>query len=274
MRGAVPAQDQVTPIPLTYGSHPDHVADLFLPAQAAAAPWPLVLLFHGGFWRAAHDRQHIAGFANALAQACGCAVANVEYRRVGGDGGWPTTLTDTARAVDLLPESASQSAPARIDSSRLVYAGHSAGGHLALWAAVRHRLPLGAPGRTDAPPPIRGVLALAPTADLARADRLGNGRGPVAAFLGGSSTQVPERYAAADPATLGAPAGHTIVVHGTCDESVPVDMARAYARTTAATLTEIPDAGHFDVIDPNSAVWPHITQALRDLTEPLRGVAG
>ncbi|MEU2234543.1 alpha/beta hydrolase [Streptomyces vietnamensis] len=255
------------PLPLVYGSHPDQVADLHLPARPASGRLPLVLFFHGGFWRAAHDRRHTAAFADALARDCDCAVVNVEYRRVGAGGGWPTTLIDTARAVDLLPELASRAAPGCIDTGRVVYAGHSAGGHLALWAASRHRLPEGAPGRTDVPAPIRGVLALAPTADLAHADRLGSGRGAVADFLGGSSSEVPARYAAADPSVLGTPAGRTVVVHGTHDEALPVDMARAYTRTTGTTLTEIPHGSHFDVIDPDSTAWPAIAQALGALAE-------
>ncbi|MFF0427870.1 alpha/beta hydrolase [Streptomyces sp. NPDC004520] len=257
------------PLPLVYGSHPDQVADLHLPDRPGADRLPLVLFFHGGFWRAAHDRRHTGAFADALARGGGCAVANVEYRRVGAGGGWPTTLTDTARAVDRLPELASRAAPGRVDTGRVVYAGHSAGGHLALWAAVRHRLPAGAPGRTDAPAPIRGVLALAPTADLAHADRLGSGRGAVADFLGGGATEVPERYAAADPAVLGTPAGRTVVVHGTDDEALPVDMVRAYARTTGTTLTEVPHGSHFDVIDPESPAWPSVVRALRALVEAL-----
>lgn len=262
-----PTESPEDPLPLVYGSHPDQVADLHLPDRETPGPSPLVLFFHGGFWRAAHDRRHTAHFASALARACDCAVVNVEYRRVGAGGGWPATLTDSARAVDLLPGLASRAAPGRVDTGRVVYAGHSAGGHLALWAGARHRLPAGAPGRTGAPAPIRGVLALAPTADLAHADRLGSGRGAVADFLGGGSAEVPERYAAADPAVLGTPAGRTVVVHGTHDEALPIDMARAYTRTTGTTLAEVPHGGHFDVIDPESTSWPVVTRALRTLTE-------
>ncbi|KUJ66993.1 hypothetical protein ACZ90_31745 [Streptomyces albus subsp. albus] len=251
-------------VPLAYGEHPDQVADLMLPAgEAAGRPVPLVLLFHGGFWRAKHDRRHIGGFARALVHETGCAVASVEYRRVGAGGGWPTTCTDTARAVDLLPRLAQEAAPGRIDIDRVAYAGHSAGGHLALWAATRHRLPEGAPGRTGTPPRVLGVLALAPTADLAWADRLGSGRGAVADFLGGGRAQVPDRYAAADPAALGAPAGRTVLVHGTEDEALPVAMARGYAAATGATLLEVDQGGHFDVIDPESAAWPRVIAGLR-----------
>ncbi|MFG2123445.1 alpha/beta hydrolase [Streptomyces sp. NPDC048710] len=254
---------QVSPQPLVYGEHPDQVADLFLPAAGPGPAVPLVLFFHGGFWRAEHDRQHVAGFARALAAQSGCAVASVEYRRVGGGGGWPVTLTDTAEAVDRLPHLAAQAAPGRVDPARVVYAGHSAGGHLALWAALRHRLPDGAPGRAETPPVVLGVLALAPTADLAWADELGSGRGAVAAFLGGGRERVPDRYAAADPAALGVPAGRTVVVHGALDEALPVAMARRYAARAGASLHELPGAGHFDVIDPDSVAWPVVTEALR-----------
>ncbi|MFE1293800.1 alpha/beta hydrolase fold domain-containing protein [Streptomyces sp. NPDC058731] len=259
-------------VSLRYGELGDQVADVFLPADVdAAGAVPLVLLFHGGFWRAEHDRRHVEPFARALAQEAGCAVASVEYRRVGAGGGWPTTLTDTARAVDLLPSLANAAVGAQIDLSCVAYAGHSAGGHLALWAAARHRLPTGSPGRTDTPPAIRGVLALAPTADLAAADALGSGRGAVAAFLGGNAAAVPDRYAAADPAVLGAPAGRTVLVHGTADKALPVTMARSYAAATGATLNEVPRAGHFDVIDPDSAAWPVVVSALRSIIRRPNG---
>ncbi|MDX2593161.1 alpha/beta hydrolase [Streptomyces sp. WI03-4A] len=262
------------PLPLVYGDHPDQVADLFLPATGPQGPAPLVLFFHGGYWRAEHDRRHADGFARALAAHSGCAVVSAEYRRVGGGGGWPATFTDTAAAVDLLPGLAAEAAPGRVDPDRPVHAGHSAGGHLALWAALRHRLPEGAPGRTTAPAAIRGTLALAPTADLARAGELGSGRGAVAALLGGGPDEVPQRYAAADPAVLGAPAGRTVVVHGGRDDSLPVTMARRYAARSGATLHELPDCGHFDVIDPASPAWPAVTGALAAVLAAERAPAG
>jgi acetyl esterase/lipase len=260
-------------LPLVYGGHPDQVADLYLPAGTEPG-LPLLLFFHGGFWRAEHDRGHVTGFVRALAAETGCAVANVEYRRVGGAGGWPVTFTDTARAVDLLPRLAARAAVGRIDPARVVYAGHSAGGHLALWAALRHRLPEGAPGRAATPPAVLGVLALAPTADLAWADELGSGRGAVAGLLGGGRARVPDRFAAADPAVLGAPAGRTVVVHGVRDEALPVAMSRHYAATTGATLHELPGCGHFEVIDTASAAWPVIVGAVRGLVAEGGTLAG
>lgn len=241
-----------------YGPLPDQVVDLTFPATSERPP--LVVLLHGGFWRAAFDRLHVRVVADALT-AQGYAVANVEYRRVGAGGGWPTTFVDVAAAVDAL-EVALQD---RVDLGSVAYVGHSAGGHLALWAALRDRLPAGAPGRADRPPRVRCVVALAPVADLVAVDRLGLSRGAVAELLGGGPADVPERFAATDPAVLGAPAATTLVVHGRLDDTVPVGVSRDYCRRTGVGLVEVPGAGHFELIDPASDAWPVVLGAIGDV---------
>lgn len=245
---------------LSYGSHEDQVAEITLPDHAAE-PAPLVVLLHGGFWRAEHDRLHVRVVADALAD-CGYAVANVEYRRIGAGGGWPTTFTDVAQAIDVLPAVIEKEHPGCIDRDAIVYAGHSAGGHLALWAALRDRLPHVAPGWTASPPRIAGVLALAAVTDLGLAHRLGSGRGAVSELLGGGPDDVPDRYAAADPSVLGAASTRVVLVHGDQDEVVPVGMSRQYHVAFGADLIEVP-GGHFDLIDPRSTAWPLVLQALR-----------
>ncbi|NUW46877.1 alpha/beta hydrolase family protein [Nonomuraea rhodomycinica] len=244
-----------------YGPHPDQIADVTLPTRATGAA-PLVMLLHGGFWRAAHDRLHVRVVADALTSE-GYAVANVEYRRVGGGGGWPATFMDVAQAADTLPALIERSRPGRLDLDRTVYLGHSAGGQLAVWAALRDRLPQAAPGRTAVPPRVAGVVALAPVVDLAGTYALGDGGGPVADLLGGGPGDVPERYAAADPAALGASPAPVIVVHGDLDEVLPVDLSRRYHASCGGKLIEVPGAGHFDLIDPRSAAWPSVLEALR-----------
>src|SRR5581483_5844362 len=102
----------------------------------------------------------------------------------------------------------------------------------------------------------------APVLDLAEAHRLDLDDGAVAALLGGGPDQVPERYAAADPAALGAPDARLILVHGDRDGRVPVAMSRRYARTAGGELVEVPGADHFAVIDPESAAWPVVVAAL------------
>jgi acetyl esterase/lipase len=243
---------------LRYGTHPDQVVDLTFPVGPARPP--LVVLLHGGFWRVAYDRAHVRVVADALT-AEGFAVANVEYRRVGGGGGWPSTFADVGAAIDAVQVALAD----RVDLGSVAYVGHSAGGHLALWAAVRDQLPAGAPGRTERPPLVRGVVALAPAADLAAVDRLGLSDGVVRELLGGSPTTVPDRFAATDPAVLGTPAATTVVVHGPLDDVVPVEVARSYCARTGVSLVEVPDTGHFELIDPASAAWPVVLAALRDV---------
>ena len=154
---------------IAYGDHPDQVANLHLPATDGE-PWPCVVLLHGGFWRARWDRTLMTPLAIDLA-ARGIAAWNVEYRRVGQDGGgWPGTLNDAAAAIDHL------TTVHEVDAHRVVSCGHSAGGHLALWLAARRRLTAGAPGAQPSVRPVAAV-SLAGVCDLERAwrDRLGDG---------------------------------------------------------------------------------------------------
>jgi acetyl esterase/lipase len=235
---------------VAYGEHPDQVADVRLPGGPARGT---VLFLHGGFWRAAFDRLHVAPLAVALA-AAGFVAITPEYRRTGSPGGgWPGTFDDVAAAV--------RTAPALVGAGPLVLAGHSAGGQLALWAA--HHL------ATAGRPP-RGVVALAPVADLTAAYHLDLGRGAVATLLGGAPTEEPARYAAADPMTLLPLGVETVLGHGDRDAHVPVAFSRDYAVAARlagdrVTLREWPGVEHFAPIDPESTVWPEILAAIERL---------
>ena len=255
---------------VSYGPGRDHVADVRLPPVPSAAPAPLVLFLHGGFWRAAYDRTHTGPLAAALA-AAGFAVCTPEFRRTGHpDGGWPGTFDDVAAAVDQLPTLVREAAGADVISGEpAVLAGHSAGGHLALWAAARHMIPAGMPWHTG-PPRVAGVVALAAVSDLDACYTLGLGHGAVVALLGGGPDQYPERYRITDPMRLH-PLGCPVqLVHGTADSVVPCSLSTSFlARGSAAgddvSLTELPGAGHFDVIDPLSDVWPQVVAAFAAL---------
>ncbi|MFJ3667692.1 alpha/beta hydrolase [Streptomyces sp. NPDC090106] len=246
-----------------YGDHPDQVIDFYAPrGDGSDGPAPLVVVLHGGAWRAPYDRAHITPFADALARR-GFAVANVEYRRgamlpaQGGDGPvagrWPDTFDDVAAALDALPELARRSLP-RADPRRTVLTGHSAGGHLALWAAARHVLPAGSPWRTAGPAPLRGVVALAPIADFAVAGKLEVCGGAALQLLGGEE-HFAERQPHADPALLLPTGIATTLVQGRTDDVVPQAVAEAYADAAAKAgevvgLTLLEDVGHFPLIDP------------------------
>lgn len=246
-------------VTVSYGDHPDQVADLRRPAGSGPAR-PLVVVVHGGFWRAEYDRRHTGPLAAALA-ALGHPVAQVEYRRTGQPGGgWPGTLTDVLTGVNELPRLAAEALPGQVAPGPPVLVGHSAGGHLALYAAA------------TAPATVGGVLALAPVSDLAEAYRLDLDSGAVAALLGGGPTDFPDRYAATDPRPLVPIQTRTVVVHGALDEQVPVVMSREFVAAGRAAggeirLVELPECEHFGLIDPESAAWPEVTAAFRSLLE-------
>ncbi|MFD1660350.1 alpha/beta hydrolase family protein [Streptomyces caeni] len=258
-----------------YGDHPDQVIDFYAPREAertatgATDLAPLVVVLHGGAWRAPYDRAHITPFADFLARR-GFAVANVEYRRgvlipaqadrEGGSGGtgpvagrWPDTFDDVAVALDALPALVREALP-QADPRRTVITGHSAGGHLALWAAARHVLPADSPWRTDRPAPLRGVVALAPIADFHIARKLEVCAGATVQFLGGEALFA-ERQPYADPALLLPTGIATTLVQGRTDIVVPQAVAESYAEAAARAgevvgLTLLEDVGHFPLIDP------------------------
>lgn len=260
--------DRNAPAPdltLAYGPLADHVADIWLPSRETRTRLaPLVILWHGGFWRSAFDRHHLGPMAADLATR-GYVVATPEYRRTGDGGGWPTTFLDVAAAADLLPAAIAKAVPGIIDPARVVYAGHSAGGHLAVWASLRDRLPMGAPGRTEHLPPVSGILALAPVLNLREAYRLDLDEGAVAALLGGSPDDVQERYAAIDPSLLGVTEATLTIVHGDRDGRVPIAMSRDYCAAMGGSLIETPDGDHFAVIDPLSEAWETVVFGLDSL---------
>jgi acetyl esterase/lipase len=238
-----------------YGGHAEALVDLHLPPHDMVAPRPgrpLVVLLHGGFWRASHDRVHTRPLASALA-AEGLVVASPEYRRVGGHGelagGWPGTFEDVSAAMSALPDLL---AGLGIRTGRTTVIGHSAGGHLALWLA-------------NEPHHVDRVVGLAPVGDLRAAAREHLGDDATQAMLGGEPEQLPAHYDAADPIVrLAQPPGcEVLIVHGTEDDVVPVTNSRGLAaRHPFVRLLELPGVEHFGVIDPLSPAWPAVRAAV------------
>jgi len=228
---------------IRYGPSADQEGDLLLPD----APRPVVVcLLHGGFWRMPWSRDQMTPVAEDLASR-GVAVWNLEYRRLGVPGaGWPGTMEDVASGMEHLAHLAAEGVP--LDLDRIAVAGHSAGGHLALWVAGRNRR-----SRIR----VRLAVGLAPISDLAGALETGVGGNVVEELMGGTPSQYPERYQAASPRQMLPLAVSQLILHGTDDDAVPVALSRGYARAAAAAgdaveLVELPGAGHMEFLDPAS----------------------
>lgn len=254
--------DRVAPDPdatLSYGAQPHQVVDLYLPAVTPAPAW--VVLVHGGFWRGEWDRTHQRPLADAL-RAQGYAVALLEYVRTGmAGGGWPGTFDDVADGLRAVREHAGHAG----SGAPLIIVGHSAGGHLAVWA-----LHQGAAAPADGLAPVAGAISLAGCLDLTQVAELGLDEDAAGDLMGGAPAAVPDRYATADPTLLGRAPAPVVVVHGTEDEQVPLDVAHAWWSAAADPgrdrLVVLEGVGHFPVIDPLAPTFEVLTDELRRLT--------
>jgi len=238
-----------------YGPGPDQHGELYLPTGERRPG--VVVVIHGGFWRAAYDASLGGALAADLARR-GRVAWNNEYRRVGTGGGWPTTFQDVADAIDFLDELG-------VDPSPVVAVGHSVVGHLATWAAGRAKLPPSSPGSSPRVP-VTAVVSQAGVVDLSTAAATKVGGTAVLDLLGGAPNQVPERYAVADP-VLQVPLSVPVVcVHGRRDRSVPFTQSKAYvhaARSAGAEaeLVEV-GGGHMAHVDPTSKAWAAVLEVL------------
>jgi acetyl esterase/lipase len=226
---------------VNYGNDPNQFFELW---QPKTTPSGVAVMIHGGFWRAKYDLIHANPFCAALA-AAGMATANLEYRRLGqSGGGWPGTFEDVVAGVRAASE--------RLGGTPVVI-GHSAGGHLALLLASEPVL-------------MRGVVALAPVADLRLAYKLNLSDGAVAEFLGATPESSPERYEQACP-SMRSSSVRRVLVHGTKDEVVPIAISRAFVEARKndpepPSLIEIPNAKHMDLIEPESPAGAKVIEII------------
>ena len=238
-----------------YGPGEDQFGDLLLPE---GKPLATVVTIHGGYWYEGYGLDLMNPIAGSLVED-GMAVWNLEYRRIGGGGGFPETFEDVAAGMDRLRELDG------VDLDTVVVLGHSAGGQLAAWAASRTaRTPGGAP-KVD----LAGCLSLAGALDLTTGSREGIGDGAVDKLMGGSAEDYPARYALGDPIRLVPPSCPVVCLRGRADTTVPKAQSTAYvaaARKAGGTASFLPVPGdHFTLIEPKGRSWQVATEQLRDL---------
>jgi acetyl esterase/lipase len=227
---------------LSYGADPNQFLEVRIPI--GKGPHPVLLNIHGGYWRAKYDLAHAGHLCEALRLA-GVATLNVEYRRVGNEGGgWPGTFADIRSAYRFVQQSGPKFS---LDLKRLAVMGHSAGGQLALCLAAHETSLL-------------RVISLAGVVNLQKAFELHLSNDAVVEFLGGKPSEVPEHCREADPTQLTIPHARQWLIHGAADDVVPPAFSRDYVglkkkKGESVQLVEIAGAGHFDVIDPRSEAF-------------------
>jgi acetyl esterase/lipase len=226
-----------------------------LRVPSGSGPHPVAIVIHGGYWRARYDLTEVGHLCEAVTRQ-GLATWSLEYRRIGNPGGgWPGTLDDVRTGAAHLEKIAAERS---LDLKRVVAMGHSAGGHLVLWLAKQNAIAL------------RGLVALAPVADLRRAWELKLNNTVVADLLGGSPQDLPDRYRSASPIELVPLGVAQRVLHGTNDDIVPFEISRRYVAAAKKSgddskLIEVAGAGHFELIDPQSSAWPVVKEAVLEL---------
>jgi acetyl esterase/lipase len=260
-----------------YGADPSQRGELFLPELPPGGEHRgVVVVIHGGYWRSQYGAELGEPIAEDLA-AHGMAAWNLEYRRAGNGGGWPNTFIDVLAGIDKLQDLATQH---RLNLGPVVALGHSAGGHLAVWAAGRGKFAeLGMPDvdsqvlrRQDATSVhLTGVVCQSALLNLAEAERLNLSNGAVSNLLAGPSSEFPLRHKYADPMTTLPLTVPVIAVHAADDDAVPLSQSKTYVDAGAAAhmatrLVSVP-GDHYDLIDPKTAAY----QTCRDLVRSLLG---
>jgi len=244
------AADPIDAERIAYGPAASQFAELWLPA--GSGPAPVVAMVHGGCWLSRYGLDLMHPLALDLRRA-GIAVWNIEYRRLGEDGaGYPGTFADVGQAIDMLREAARRHP---LNLAKVVALGHSAGGHLALWAAARRRLPLG------------GVMTLAGINDLAAyaADGPACSGADTIGKLSGTRS-----YADTSPRALLPIGVPQVIVSGSRDGIVPPEFGRGYAAAAKAAgdrveAVELGGADHFALIDPGSSAWKTLRPLLLEM---------
>jgi acetyl esterase/lipase len=256
-----------TPALIAYGSDRMQVGELRLPATKSDKPFPLVIIIHGGCWVSSYADYHFMDrFAQPITDL-GYATWNIEYRALGTGGEWPVIFQDISKAVDYTRNLA-KTYP--IDVNKVAIIGHSAGGHLALWAASRTSLKSSSEIYTENPLPIRGVISLAGIANITSGtgcNTLANN--VIGVPINSPSSALTARLRETSPLQMLPSRTNTILISGSADGIVPAAIGTEYSNKA----TELGDhslhynlegLGHFDLIDVNSTNWSLYQQSLQE----------
>ena len=251
---------------VAYGAAPSQFAELFAPG--GDGPFPVAVVIHGGCWtREFGGITQMRNIAGELLRQ-GVAVWNIEYRRFDEEGGgYPGMYLDVATAMDRLRALAPGH---RLDLSRIVLVGHSAGGHLAQWAGSRARLPRTSPLYVADPLPVSTVISLGGLADLRNEAALikTSCERDTAQLAGTPSAERPDVFADTSPAEMLPSGVRTVLIHGEFDTVSPIRAGHDYARRAiaagdAAEVVLLPGGSHYDEVAATSPSWSIVSAQIR-----------
>lgn len=242
--------------------------ELWLPEHGASHP--VIVLIHGGCWLDQYPGAELVYYIADDLRSRGYAVWNLEYRRIGYPGsGYPGTFLDVARGMDYLQTIAGKH---RLDLNRIVTMGHSAGGHLALWLAMRKNIPASSPLYRKDPLPVKNVISLAGIGDLAYFSHFGApacGDNTVEELIDWSNRGKEAALEDTSPDHLLPFDGKQYLINGVFDAAVPPFIGLQYnekskAKNQESELIIIPDSGHFEIIVPWSDAWKKILPLVKE----------
>ena len=264
---------------ISYGSVDLQFGELRVPAGTGSHP--LAILVHGGCWQARIGKMPEAATSLDLLRPMAAALAgegiaswNVEYRRLGHPGGgWPGTFEDVGNAIDFVRTLALKY---RLDLQRVVIIGHSSGGHLATWAAGRHKLPADSTLRTAAPLRVAGVVDVDGPLDLEAFMAIEQqvcGAPVVEQLLGGGPANLAARYREASATgLLPIATKQELLIASRANESW-IGAIRSYAATAekagdSVVVTMMENSGHFDGLNPKAPAWATVLASIRSIIGP------
>lgn len=243
---------------------------------------PVVIIIHGGYWKDNHTldtypTKEIVKFVSKL----NVAVWNLEYRRMNTEGEnltapWPTVFSDVMHGIDYLKTIAIQE---YLDLNRVVVIGHSAGGHLATWAASREKINVSSQLYTEKPLKINRLISIAGVLDLNRPLDLDQPLQITKLLEGSVKGNYPE-LSNSNPNQLHHNGVAMTVIHGDADKTVNISQAYSYLKNAGSNVRfiELSNADHFSMLpteDIDSPYWRllknEICHEIKSLDNHLHG---
>jgi acetyl esterase/lipase len=243
---------------ISYSQFPETVLDIFLPAGAAGNGKRCgVLQIHGGGWVGGTKESVEERFVIPWLQL-GCVVANVEYR-LAKSAPAPAAVQDILKAAEWFASNAKKYG---FDSKRIIATGNSAGGHLALMAALTPKnAGYGPTGKIAAVVNWYGITDVE--------DQLGgpNERKYAITWVPPSENRM-ELARRVSPVTyVRKDVPPVLTIHGTADPTVPYEHGVRITKTLRdagadAEMISVSDGEHGQPREKFDAIWPQVFEFL------------